>query len=194
MILSQDVARGVAEGTVTQVFRRWAKPNVRPGDTVRTVAGVIAVESVEPIDPMAIREADAAAAGQRSAADVRAALRGSDDHPTYRIRVRWAGPDPRIALGADDDLSPEQAEQIGRRLAQLDARSSHGAWTRAVLELIAAHPGRRAGDLADLLGREKQALKLDIRKLKNIGLTQSLEVGYRLSPRGAAYLQAVRDG
>jgi hypothetical protein len=30
---------------------------------------------------------------------------------------------------------------------------------------------------------------VDVRKLKNLGLTHSLEVGYRLSPRGIAYLR-----
>jgi hypothetical protein len=30
--------------------------------------------------------------------------------------------------------------------------------------------------------------KADVRKLKELGLTESLEVGYRLSPRGRAVL------
>jgi hypothetical protein len=46
----------------------------------------------------------------------------------------------------------------------------------------------RAGDLADDLGRERLDVKLDVRKLKALGLTISLGVGYRLSPRGEAYL------
>jgi hypothetical protein len=46
----------------------------------------------------------------------------------------------------------------------------------------------RAGDLADACGRERLDFKLDVRKLKALGLTESLSVGYRLSPRGAAYL------
>ena len=31
--------------------------------------------------------------------------------------------------------------------------------------------------------------KRNVRKLKELGLTESLEVGYRLSPRGEAYRQ-----
>ncbi|PRX43723.1 hypothetical protein B0I33_114184 [Prauserella shujinwangii] len=193
MILPSAVARGVAEGTVRLAFRRWAKPDVRPGSTLRTPAGVVEVESVEPVDPASITEDDAVLAGAPSAAAVRAALRGPEHHPTYRIRVRWAGPDPRVALGANDDLLPEEVEEISRRLARLDRAGRHGPWTRAVLEVVEAHPERRAGDLADLLGRDKQSFKLDVRKLKNLGLTHSLEVGYRLSPRGAAYLRAIRD-
>ena len=46
--------------------------------------------------------------------------------------------------------------------------------------------------LAELLGRERPALKTDVRKLKRLGLTESLEVGYELSPRGRAFLDATR--
>jgi hypothetical protein len=48
----------------------------------------------------------------------------------------------------------------------------------------------RAPDLAASNGWETQAFKLDVRKLKNLGLTISLRVGYELSPRGREYLRA----
>ena len=54
---------------------------------------------------------------------------------------------------------------------------------------IAAQPGRRAPDLAAAFGREVLPFKTDVRKLKNMGLTISLRIGYQLSPRGIAYLQ-----
>ena len=38
-----------------------------------------------------------------------------------------------------------------------------------------------------MVGRETAPFKLDVRKLKNLGLTLSLDVGYRLSPRGQVY-------
>ena len=75
----------------------------------------------------------------------------------------------------------------GAALARLDTRSPHGPWTRATLDAIASRPATRAADLAAALGRETAPFKLDVRKLKNLGLTISLEVGYRLSPRGEAY-------
>jgi predicted transcriptional regulator len=56
-----------------------------------------------------------------------------------------------------------------------------------VLGLIAERPATRAPDLAASLGRETAPFKADVRKLKELGLTESLEVGYRLSPRGRAY-------
>ena len=74
------------------------------------------------------------------------------------------------------------------RLRRLDAGSRHGPWTRTVLELIRDRPEVRAPDLAASLGRETQPFKRDVRKLKELGLTESLERGYRLSPRGRAVL------
>lgn len=62
------------------------------------------------------------------------------------------------------------------------------------MPFVAEQPGRRAGDLAEALGRDKESLELDIRKLKNLGLTHSLETGYRISPRGAAYLAGRPSG
>ena len=57
------------------------------------------------------------------------------------------------------------------------------------LVLIAENPGVRAEDLAASVGREKMPFKLDVRKLKEMGLTESLLTGYRLSPRGETVLK-----
>ncbi|RBM12588.1 hypothetical protein DI005_32745 [Prauserella sp. PE36] len=191
MILTHAVTRGVAEGTVTAVYRRWTRSRVRPGDTLTTAWGVVRIESVTPVDPSAITDADAAEAGERSARALLASLRGPADAPVFRIGVGWGGEDPRHALSAETDLTPEQLADIAARLARLDRRVRHSPWTHEVLRAVAAHPGLRAADLAELLGREKDELKLDIRKLKNLGLTHSLDVGYRISPRGAAYLASL---
>jgi hypothetical protein len=117
---------------------------------------------------------------------VRAELRGDPDLPVYRIRFhRVDEPDPRSVLAASDDLSPADRAEIDRRLARLDRASPIGPWTRVHGSPSA---GTRAADLAAGFGRETLPFKTDVRKLKNLGLTESLEVGYRLSPRGRAYL------
>ena len=86
-------------------------------------------------------------------------------------------------------MSPvEVTTALLARLDRLDRASRNGAWTREVLALIEANPARRAPDLAAELGRETQSFKRDVRKLKELGLTESLEVGYRLAPRGVALL------
>ena len=108
--------------------------------------------------------------------------RGPDGGHLYRIAFHHAGEDPRVALREEASLAPAEVDELVARLARLDRASSHGPWTRATLELIASHPERRAGDLAAMVGREIQPFKTDVRKLKALGLTESLEVGYRLSP------------
>ncbi|WP_020637022.1 hypothetical protein [Amycolatopsis alba] len=183
------VLEGLAAGTIDLVFRRWSKQNVRPGDVLRLEAGVIEVDSVEIVDPATITDADALRSGADSANAVRGTLRGPADAPVYRIRLLYLGPDPRRALSAETELSEKDFEAIRDRLSKLDRRRP---WTHETLRQIAGNPGRRAQELADLLGREKEPLKVDIRKLKNLGLTHSLEVGYRISPRGAAYLRLSR--
>ena len=105
----------------------------------------------------------------------------------YRVRLHHVGDDPRIALREDADLDAEQLAAIGARLDRLD-RARDEPWTRTVLELIRANPATRAPDLAASLGRETKAFKTDVRKLKALGLTESLVVGYRLSPRGETFL------
>ncbi len=53
-----------------------------------------------------------------------------------------------------------------------------------MLDLIAERPAVRAPDLAASLGLDTVTFKRDVRKLKELGLTESLTVGYRISPRG----------
>ena len=74
----------------------------------------------------------------------------------------------------------------------MDSSSSRGPWTGAVLALIADQPGVVSTVLAEAMDWERQDFKLHVRRLKELGLTRSLDVGYRLSPRGLAYLSSLR--
>jgi hypothetical protein len=186
MLFRREDLAAIAAGEVTLAFRRWKRPTVKPGGTLQTPVGVLAIESVDLIDDAAIGPADARRAGFPDAAAARAALRGGE--ATYRIAFRVAGPDPRIALREDAALSGSDRAEIAARLARLDRASAHGPWTGATLRAIAGAPGTRAADLAARMGRERLPFKADVRKLKALGLTESLETGYRLSPRGRAYL------
>ncbi len=166
------------------------------GRPYRTGGGRIEVTSVEVVEVDSIDESAARAAGHESLGELLGYLNDGDraDRPLYRVEFRRLDePDPREVLASDDDLQPADVESITTRLDRLDRAATDGPWTRATLALIAEHPERRAPDLADMAGRETQPFKLDVRKLKNLGLTESLRIGYRLSPRGRAYLSAVAD-
>jgi acyl dehydratase len=185
VLFRQDVLGRIGEGEVTLAFRRWRRPSVKAGGTLRTRVGVLAIESVEVVDEDEVTDADARRAGAEGREALLAALPG--EGALHRIEFRLAGPDPRIALRERSDISPTERAQIDARLTRLDAASRHGPWTATVLTLIAERPGTRAPDLAASLGRETARFKADVRKLKELGLTESLQVGYRLSPRGRAY-------
>jgi len=104
-----------------------------------------------------------------------------DADPVWRIDFHRVEPEP-VRVLTDAELM--------KRLDRLDRASTHGAWTRATLRLIAEQPGIVSTRLAEQVGRERFAFKADVRKLKALGLTESLEIGYRLSPRGEAFLAA----
>ncbi|HET6298950.1 MAG TPA: hypothetical protein VFG33_36615 [Kribbella sp.] len=185
---------GVAEGRITTAYRRWAQARVVEGRIYRTNAGRIEIDTVREVNPdlIADNDADVIAADRQNAKDVRRRLRGNEDWPTFLINFHLVeGPDPREELAASTDLSAEDLEDLRDRLAKLDELSRHGAWTAQTLRLIESKPATRAGDLAAEIGRDTAGFKLDVRKLKNLGLTYSLEVGYELSPRGATYLKSL---
>jgi hypothetical protein len=181
-----EILAAIAAGRVDLAFRRWDRPRVRAGGSQRTSIGVIAFNAVEPVAADAITNDEARRAGFASRDPLLIVLHRRSVGEIYRVRLRLAGPDPRVALRRSMP-QPEEAERILRRLARMDARP-RGPWTREVLELIAANPGVRAGDLAASVGRDRLPFKLDVRKLKELGLTESLPVGYRLAPRGRAIL------
>ena len=175
-------------------FRRWKRLTVKPGRVYRTAAGRLRVIAADEIDPGEIEDEDARRSGARDATDARGRLKGGVGDPVYRIEFEHLDePDPRTLLADDDALSPEDVAEIAARLDRLDRASSDGAWTRQTLELIRLYPERRAPDLAEMVGRETQPFKLDVRKLKNLGLTVSFRIGYRLSPRGVAFLHAAAE-
>jgi hypothetical protein len=193
VLLERRAREGILDGSVTALVRRWRRPQAVAGRVYRTAAGLVAVDEVSVIDPATLTDEDARPAGYGSADELRAGLRGADGDPVYLLRVRPAdGPDPRALLTADDRLTAADVAELDRRLERLDHAGPAGPWTASILAAIRAEPGRRAGDLAAAAGREMLPYKADVRKLKALGLTISLPVGYRLSPRGTAYLKATR--
>ena len=179
----------ILAGEVTLTFRRWKRRQAVPGNVYRTVLGRVQVDAVDVVEPTDISVADARRAGAASVEALLAGIGGSPELPIYRVAFHLLDePDPRSVLAADDRLSADDRAELDARLDRLDSRGSQGPWTRETLTLIGERPGVRAGDLAESVGRDTQPFKTDVRKLKNLGLTESLEVGYRLSPRGRAFL------
>jgi biotin operon repressor len=180
---------GLHDGSITVAFRRWRRSQVVAGHKYRTGQGMVLAEAVDVIGPADITPALARAAGF---ADVQAAvadLRGDPELPIYCVRFRpLAEPDPRDELAGRAALTDQEAAAIAARLARMDAASKRGPWTLAVLRQIAERPAVVSTQLAETLDWDRADFKLHVRRLKELGLTISLDVGYRISPRGQAYL------
>ncbi len=186
MLFKRAILDGIATGGVTLAFRRWRRPTVATGGTLRTPVGVLRIEVIDMIAPGAISDRDARSAGFASADEARACLGPDDGRPVYRIVFRREADDLRAAL-RNHPPSAREAAELAARMARLDG-ARPAPWTEKTLRLIATSPGVRAADLAACLDRDRDAFKADVRKLKELGLTESLDVGYRLSPRGQALL------
>jgi hypothetical protein len=183
---------GLQSGDITVTYRRWQKPHVRPGGRYRChPIGVLEVDKISLVTVETIRDADALAAGFAT----RDALVGylaelgplDDATPVYRVELHHGGDGDRVEVALNDQLTADDITAIRAKLERLDRDEP---WTKKTLAIIGKHPQIAASQLAKKLGRETLPFKVDVRKLKKLGLTQSFEVGYEISPRGRAYLAA----
>jgi len=196
LLFKKPFWEGLVSGSIQLTFRRWQKPHVRVGGRYRChPIGVLEVDDLRQVTLRDITEDDARRAGFAT----RAALVGyleelgpvDDDTTFYRVALHHGGDGDRVELALETALSAEDIDTIRAKLARLDRDEP---WTRETLAIIDKHPRIAASQLAAKLGRETLPFKADVRKLKRLGLTQSFEVGYEISPRGRAYLDATRRG
>ncbi|MDB4955712.1 MAG: hypothetical protein JWO36_3281 [Myxococcales bacterium] len=194
LLFKKPFFEGLQSGAITLTFRRWQKPHVRAGGRYRChPIGVLEVDAIARIQVNAITAADATRAGfpSRDALVAYLAELGPLDEATelWRVELHHGGDGDRVTLALEDELEDADIAAIRAKLARMDRDEP---WTKQTLALISKHPRVAASKLAAKLGRETLPFKTDVRKLKRLGLTQSFEVGYEISPRGKAYLAAPR--
>jgi hypothetical protein len=192
MLFTAATLRGLTEGRVSCTYRRWDVVRPKVGSRFTTWAGVVEVTSISRADEHHLTERDAADAGFGSAADLIKWCRAKGNGDLYRIGITLAGPDPRIELRRTDNLDPADVAALNAKLDRMD-RAAGQPWTRGTLRQIQRLPAVVSTELAAEVGQDRQAYKLRVRRLKALGLTESLERGYRLSPRGQAYLAALES-
>jgi hypothetical protein len=195
LLFQKRFHQGLVSGATTLTFRRWDKPHVKVGGRYRChPIGVLVVDAVERVRVADIAPSDAQRAGFASREELVVYLRTAPgagplraSTALYRIALHHGGDGDRVAIALEDALTPEDVSTIRAKLLRLDRDAP---WTKKTLALIAKLPRTAASRLAAKVGRETLPFKADVRKLKRLGLTQSFEVGYELSPRGVAYLAA----
>jgi hypothetical protein len=188
---ASDHAR-VAAGEITVTWRLWKYPHVKPGKVYATgFGGAVEVEEVKAVRAADVTDADAHEAGLPDAATLIELARShtgrevADDTPLYRVRFHHTPIEPqKPRLGL---------EEINKRLDRFDAASRFGPWTRQTLRLIEERPGVVARLLAVEAGQPRDDFKVNVRKLKALGLTLSLDVGYELSELGQTYLDSLES-
>ena len=182
MLFSMDSWPGIADGSITVTFRSWTRPQAKVGGRYRIGGMLIEATDVRQVRVSEITDGDARRAGATDRAALLSRLAAGD--LVWRVDFVFVGPDDRISRR--NDTSSEDLTEVMARLSRLDRQ---GAWTRQTLQLIERYPGIVSTTLARHANQERPAFKLNVRKLKELGLTESLEVGYRLSPRGEAVLR-----
>jgi hypothetical protein len=189
VLIRTAVLERIVRGEIDTQFRRQKKPTVKAGGTLRTHMGMLEIVDVSRVALDDVTDEDARRSGAADREQVIAELTQKIEGDFYRVRLRYAGTDPRLALRADDELSDADIAGLTAKLDRLDRSASTGPWTRQTMHLIAEHPHVRAPDLAASVGRDTAPFKNDVRKLKALGLTISHSPGYELSPRGQALLR-----
>jgi hypothetical protein len=197
LLFQKRFHEGLVRGDVTLTFRAWDKPRVKAGGRYRChPIGVLEVDGVERVAVRDVGEDDARRAGFASRAELLEYVASfakegvRDDTSLWRVALRHVGDGDRVAGALDAELTADDVEEIRARLARLDAKSP---WTDATMRLIRRRPHVAASRLAAELGRETAAFKADVVRLKRLGLTQSFEIGYEVTPRGLAYLEATKS-
>lgn len=190
MLIKNKILDEIKAGNISVIFRRWKRAGVKAGGTQMTQRGVLGIDSVKVVTEKQITEKDARAAGFASKKELLADLYDRDED-IYRIGVHWVGEDPRKALRSNDKLSANEIDEIIEKLKKLDQNSQRGNWTHLYLQMIHDQPNTHAKILAESIGLTIPTFKPWVRKLKALGLTESLRPGYRLSPRGERVLEAL---
>lgn len=191
MLFSKSAWAGLADGSITVTFRTWTTPQAKAGGSYRVAGMLLEATSVRKVVVNELTDADAVAAG---AADLPTLLerlgQPAPEATVWRVDLRYLGIDDRIERRAIAALTPDDIAALRTRLDRMD-RSARKPWTRTTLRLIEQYPGVVSTELARHTGQERPDFKINVRKLKEMGLTESLKVGYQLSPRGVALLRAI---
>ena len=92
MLLKRELLEQIKAGEVDLVFRRWSKPTVKAGGTLKTKVGILAIKAIEDVSPDHVTDVDAQRAGFRNVADFRLWLDSmKPGHLFQRIEVGYLG-------------------------------------------------------------------------------------------------------
>lgn len=90
MLLKREVVEAIRAGQVTLQFRRWTRPTVKSGGTLKTKLGTIRIGSIDDLSPKDVTPEDARRAGFVDLAEFGRWLDSMKQGPLFqRIEVSW---------------------------------------------------------------------------------------------------------
>lgn len=95
MLIKLEILEAIKRGEITLQFRRWTRPSVKAGGTLKTKVGLLRIGHITEMSPDKVTLADAKKAGFRDVADFRRWLDTMKQGPLFhRIEVSYIGPAP----------------------------------------------------------------------------------------------------
>ncbi|ODT49850.1 hypothetical protein [Devosia sp. 63-57] len=92
MLLKRDLLEDIKAGKIDLIFRRWNRPTVKAGGTLKSKVGLLAIKSITDMSPDDVTDAEAQRAGFKDVADFRRWLDTMKEGSLFqRIEVAYAG-------------------------------------------------------------------------------------------------------
>lgn len=92
MLIKREVLEAIRRGEIDIQFRRWTRPTVKPGGTLKTRLGLFRIGRVDDMSPDDVSEEDARRAGFADVADFRRWLDTMKQGPLFqRIEISYLG-------------------------------------------------------------------------------------------------------
>jgi hypothetical protein len=90
VLIKLEVLEAIREGRIDLQFRRWSRPSVKPGGTLKTRLGLLRIGRIDDMRPEDVTEADARRAGFEDVAHFRRWLLTMKEGPLFqRIEVSF---------------------------------------------------------------------------------------------------------
>jgi hypothetical protein len=90
MLIRREVLEAIRRGEISLQFRRWTRPTVKPGGTLKTRLGLLQIGRIDDMRPDDVSEADARQAGFADRTDFDRWLLTMKEGPLFqRIEVSW---------------------------------------------------------------------------------------------------------
>ena len=168
MLFKKVHLQGIKSGNITLAFRRWKKASIKSGSLLHTSIGLVKIGEIETVNENDISEKDVLNAGFTNRKQLLKSFARNRTGTIFKISVNYHSEDPRMKLREQTELTEQELTILKESVQRLDKFSKQGSWTSKVLLAIKDNPNHPAIGITKLTGFEKEWLKRNIRKLKNL--------------------------